>query len=501
MKLSGLIKSAGIKYKLLSEKSSSDPDISGIALLDGATDTYKTDTLYVGYAEQLSTGAIPKNCILAGKLSGGCRSGISNLLLVDRKDLFSLFNFLNGLIANSGGREVYDMLKTVADQEKNPTAVINAAASILGNPLLVVDTDYRIIAYSSSVQITDRLWHKNTKQGFCSYQFVLGVKQLLEQQAAVLSTYPSELTCTESPFRKFYCNVFLRSTLFGYILLIEEKDPVTPQQLDILEMLSRIISYTISSYMPYLFQRESQYEKLIYNLVIGATSENIGEQCKGLSFPSSMVVIFIQPRNQLGQKYIKTALMPEISAAVPGAHAAYHDNGIVCLLSDEVGKDAILASLSHIGGDVVDGIRIGVSNTFDQIGNLYVHYKQARHALELHARYGGSSNICRYADYQLLDLISSAGKSLPLAQYGAPVLSDIHRYDAENGTFLYDTLQTYLNCNCSIKDTAYAMFLHRNTVVYRLERLKELWNLDFEDAQKKLLLQVSFLIDKCTDNK
>ena len=502
MRLSTLLHLARAKFQVTAAKSTTDPDITGIALLDGTTEQYRTDILYVGFADQLHTSIVPYNCILANDLhSSNIRNyNIQNLMLVERKYLFSLFNHLNGLLLSSGNSEAHDVLKSIADHEKNLTAVINTAASMLGNPLLVIDTDYRIIAYSTSIQIMDRLWHKNTQQGFCSYQFVLGVKQLLEQSSTVLSTYPSELTCSESPFRKFYSNVFLRSTLFGYILLIEENGAVTPQQMDILEMLSRMVSYTVSTYMPYLLQRESRYEKLIYNLVIGATSENIGEQCKGLRFPNRMSVVFMQPQKYLDQKYIKTVLMPEISAALPGAHATYHDNGIVCLLSDEAGKGEMLISLLHIGGETTRGMRLGVSNTFDQIGNLFQYYKQARRALELRENYG-HSDICKYEDYQLLDLISTAGKFLPLVQYQHPVLSSIRKYDAENGTFLYDTLKIYLDCNCSIKDTAAAMFLHRNTVVYRLERLKELWNLDFENAQKKLMLQISFLIDKCTEHK
>jgi sugar diacid utilization regulator len=54
----------------------------------------------------------------------------------------------------------------------------------------------------------------------------------------------------------------------------------------------------------------------------------------------------------------------------------------------------------------------------------------------------------------------------------------IVRYDDQYRTSLVDTLSAYLDHNCNMNATAAAIYAHRHTVAYRLERVKELTGLD-----------------------
>jgi DNA-binding PucR family transcriptional regulator len=51
-------------------------------------------------------------------------------------------------------------------------------------------------------------------------------------------------------------------------------------------------------------------------------------------------------------------------------------------------------------------------------------------------------------------------------------------YDAQYRTDLTGTLETYLAQNCNMNATAAAIYAHRHTVGYRLERVRELSGLD-----------------------
>ncbi|HEX4484527.1 MAG TPA: helix-turn-helix domain-containing protein [Solirubrobacteraceae bacterium] len=58
-------------------------------------------------------------------------------------------------------------------------------------------------------------------------------------------------------------------------------------------------------------------------------------------------------------------------------------------------------------------------------------------------------------------------------------------YDEQYRTDLVSTLQTYLANNCNMNATAGAVFAHRHTVAYRLERVKELTGLDPSDSEDR----------------
>ncbi len=75
-----------------------------------------------------------------------------------------------------------------------------------------------------------------------------------------------------------------------------------------------------------------------------------------------------------------------------------------------------------------------------------------------------------------------------------PVLDRLRLYDEENGTDYYRTLKTYCANNYRNAKTAADLHVHRNTLLYRLERLSDLFCLDL--SQDRLLpeLSISFRI-------
>lgn len=61
------------------------------------------------------------------------------------------------------------------------------------------------------------------------------------------------------------------------------------------------------------------------------------------------------------------------------------------------------------------------------------------------------------------------------------------------------TLQTYFDCNMNIRETAEALFLHKNTVIYRLKKVKEISGHDPQIFHEALSLQVALWIYKAGD--
>ena len=70
-----------------------------------------------------------------------------------------------------------------------------------------------------------------------------------------------------------------------------------------------------------------------------------------------------------------------------------------------------------------------------------------------------------------------------------PLLS----YDAKNNTALTDTLRAFLLANGNLAKTAQNLFIHRNTLVYRINQIQELLDKDIESAVVRLDLFNSLL--------
>lgn len=67
-------------------------------------------------------------------------------------------------------------------------------------------------------------------------------------------------------------------------------------------------------------------------------------------------------------------------------------------------------------------------------------------------------------------------------------------YDKQNATNMVETLDYYFACNCNVSETAKALFIHRNTLIYRIDKIKSILGRDLKDSEERLLLQLGLRV-------
>lgn len=75
-----------------------------------------------------------------------------------------------------------------------------------------------------------------------------------------------------------------------------------------------------------------------------------------------------------------------------------------------------------------------------------------------------------------------------MREFAVSRLKPLLDYDLENRKNLLQTLETYLLTNGSATETAERLYMHRNTVTYQLTKIRELLNMDTEDAEHRNML-------------
>jgi DNA-binding PucR family transcriptional regulator len=73
------------------------------------------------------------------------------------------------------------------------------------------------------------------------------------------------------------------------------------------------------------------------------------------------------------------------------------------------------------------------------------------------------------------------------------LISPLKEHDRERGSDLVRTLETYFAAGTNASEAADRLFLHRNSMLYRLERIQALTGLDLKDHRVALALQLGLL--------
>ena len=131
----------------------------------------------------------------------------------------------------------------------------------------------------------------------------------------------------------------------------------------------------------------------------------------------------------------------------------------------------------------------GISMTYKEISQVKTGYEEAKEVLKMHAFQITYTHF--YKDLDVYRLLIPLKKSGQLATYVTDYLSPVLDYDKTMESDLYTTLRVYLECGGVKKEAADRLFIVRQTLYHRLERLETLLGEDFMEPSKRLALEVS----------
>jgi sugar diacid utilization regulator len=179
-----------------------------------------------------------------------------------------------------------------------------------------------------------------------------------------------------------------------------------------------------------------------------------------------------------------------ISSEYAGALAQHIESGVsgrVCALLPAIGdgdQTATVTAARTLAGRLQRHGVVALSSFYADPGELGRAIQEAELVLEVLQRGDGlggvggpTSEDIGTGTYRLLFRVLASHPEEVRSFYEDTVAS-IVRYDDQYRTDLVQTLEAYLEHNCNMNATAAAIYAHRHTVAYRLDRVKELSGLD-----------------------
>lgn len=157
------------------------------------------------------------------------------------------------------------------------------------------------------------------------------------------------------------------------------------------------------------------------------------------------------------------------------AHMLLRRNKVLhCLLSADE-RNPVLEEVIELLA--VDDIRIGISEAFTGTDALPDAVREARWALDTADAEG--RRCCRYGEQSQIAGPRSIAEARAMVDRA---LSPVLNYDAERGTELVRSLTVFLSCNRSWQQAAAELFVHKQTLVYRMRRVEELLGRKLNDT-------------------
>lgn len=155
--------------------------------------------------------------------------------------------------------------------------------------------------------------------------------------------------------------------------------------------------------------------------------------------------------------------------------------------------DFIATMLSALESDgMLDLVTIGIGRSYADAASLWKSFDEARRAASCEGvdntrvHYFEQLGVYRFLSYENLQP--------ELSTFYSETLKVLVDYDHDRDSELVHTLSLYFKCGGNLKRLAEMMGVHYNTVAYRIQRIKELAHISFDNADQLLNLQVALKI-------
>ncbi|QSO49361.1 PucR family transcriptional regulator [Alicyclobacillus mengziensis] len=137
---------------------------------------------------------------------------------------------------------------------------------------------------------------------------------------------------------------------------------------------------------------------------------------------------------------------------------------------------------------------IGVSRPHFGIDGLREGYIEADASIRLGRPVFGRDTVICFDDLGVYRLLSELSNSSELKTFYMETSGKLEEYDSTHGTELLESLRLYFLYNFNVQDAARAMYIHPNTLKYRLRRVEEITEFSLNDAEGRLHLHLGLKI-------
>lgn len=394
-------------------------------------------------------------------------------------------------------RRLLDLIVENADL----AALINEIADIYGHYSDIVDNSLNIMAISENIAPpTENLLQdhqlKYVEPHVVQYLRHSGNLDKMQQRAPVL---------VEDEPRNTYAYsvpIFIGATVkAGYLCIFVSKgETLSPAQLLYLPRTARLLSLEMQKSRSSSISKSTYFSHLLGEMLQGSppTIASYEQRFKAFHYDLRRWknILVMRLDADLPPATDIHLLCRTLQALFTNCVYMIHEEHLVFLISRDEPLNVPEEDLERWRDYTrANGLRLGIGSVFENPTQAGTSFRQARQALALCERFAPEETLCAYDEMRMLDMVEKLAAKGDLQALCFPPLLHLLEEDAkEPQASLFRTLECYLKNQQSVSATCKELFIHRNTLYYRLDKVRDMMNCDFSKPEHVAQITLTFTI-------
>lgn len=147
------------------------------------------------------------------------------------------------------------------------------------------------------------------------------------------------------------------------------------------------------------------------------------------------------------------------------------------------GINKLLKSFNSLNACDMKG---GASKLYSRLEDMPKAYYESRQTLRFSMKHSAEKNIFPYEDMGILQFLISERDKTALLDYCNDMLAELYEWDEKGHTEYVKTLGVYLKNNNNMVQTSKVLYIHRNTLVNRINKIQAIIGKDINCVEVKM---------------
>ena len=437
--------------------------------------------------------AYAPNCLQISTYGNGilCRGNADNRFVLEDISLLEGFEIIQGIFDYYNNWEAHAQKLSAAQKYQE---LIDSCHLIFRNPISLMDGNYQLVAASSaySDDDVDEEWKYFKNTGYLSVDTMKRMKLQGQTINAGLMDEPHITPAIGgNQLRMAHIKMYWNNELCGRLSIREKDRPINAADLHVMTILQNIIAPNLAKGHPDTrFTSRDAFAEILSSGHIDPHLLEMNLAYLQWSNTKTFQLLLVRMLPEFTDDMILHQLRRTVLKIFPFCSVNIVE-GVLAIILQSTSNAAQLPEILLDKLWLHGKARIGISLPVRSLSKLNHYYSQLIYAMD--AAQSGSSPIVRAYDHMISYIIHKQDSSDTCCACHPEVLRLYELDRQENNNYL-KLLQVYLDNERNISQTAKDLFMHRNTLVYRMEKLISLLNADLDSAYERNYIRLSIYL-------
>lgn len=480
-------------------------EINSIRFLNGPNDSYPADILFIARTDDICADMelAAKNVLFLG---WAClpeaidMRQVNAIIMPDCQDKM-IFNTLQKILEDSRflANHALALLQEI-ENGNGIDGIVDLGARVLQRQVILVDSGFKIVAYSSQMPIDGPILNRFIEIGYVPTEFVIALKDRGIIARAASSNRPFIVNSWfYEDMERIVCKVEADGKMLAYIMILVDERPFTERDLDFAELLSKLIAAEMRRASARGTTQSLMHENLLMDILSGGINreEVAVERARNADFKpgKNICVLSIDIIKHQSNSYMIDYFRQTLERWFIGSKTLLYKQHLVMVM-DLKDKAAIQGSTYKRLHELMQNNNLiaAYSRTFSNLAALREHYEQSAKALEVIGLMGLPGCLFAYDELKVYHMLYLVSEYVNLIDFCHPPVLQLVNYDKKHNSNYLQTLLTYLDCQQNAVEAASKLIIHRNTLSYRLNKIAEISGMNIVDSDTVFQVQLSRFI-------